>query len=92
MTSSVSRGGGAQKVRNRHRKPIAIKSPPWRKAIDRTVAYSPKHVGLATGMVGDLASPNKLVASGLLVIGWAWDNTATWIDRRMKKNGEDNAD
>jgi hypothetical protein len=56
------------------------------------VAYSPKHVGLATGLVGALSSPNKLVASGLVIVGWAYDNVTTYIDRRMKKDDEDNAD
>lgn len=63
-----------------------------RKIVDATVTYSPKHVGLATGLVGALSSPNKLVASGLVVVGWAYDNMTTYIDRRMKKDDEGNAD
>ena len=63
-----------------------------RKIVDATVTYSPKHVGLATGLVGALASPNKLVSGALVVVGWAYDSMTTYIDRRMKKDDEDNAD
>ena len=51
-----------------------------------------KHVGLATGLAGALSSPDKVVASGLVIVGWAYDNMTTYIDRRMKKGDEDNAD
>jgi hypothetical protein len=47
---------------------------------------------LTTGLVGALASPNKYVAGGLVVIGWAYDTLATYIDRRMKRGGEENED
>lgn len=56
------------------------------------MTYSPKHVGFITGMVGVFASPNKALGAGLLGIGWAYDNMATWFDRRMKKDDEENAD
>jgi hypothetical protein len=52
------------------------------------VAYSPKHAGLFTGLVAVLATPNRMVAGGLVVLGWAVDTTATYIGRRFKK-GDD---
>lgn len=56
--------------------------------MDRTVVYSPKHVGLATGLAGALTNPNSLVAGGLVVVGWAYDSVLTFIDRRMKKDND----
>ena len=52
------------------------------------MVYSPKHVGLATGLAGALANPNRLVAGGLVVVGWAYDSVLTFIDRRMKKDDD----
>jgi hypothetical protein len=56
------------------------------------VTYSPKHVGLISGLVGAFLSPNEWIAGGMVVFGWAWDNVATYIDRRAKKGDGKNAD
>jgi len=79
-------------LRRRLQPPDSGSRRKWRKVVDSTVTYSPKHVGLATGLAGALASPNKLVSSGLVIVDWAYDNIATYIDRRMNKDDEDNAD
>jgi hypothetical protein len=79
-------------LRRRLQPPDSGSRRKWRKVVDSTVTYSPKHVGLATGLAGALASPNRLISSGLVIVGWAYDNIATYIDRRMNKDDEDNAD
>jgi hypothetical protein len=91
-TSTAPTGPRDAALRRRLQPPDSGSHRRRRKIVDATVAYSPKHVGLATGLVGALSSPNKLVASGLVIVGWAYDNVTTYIDRRMKKDDEDNAD
>ena len=55
-----------------------------------TIAYSPKHLGLTTGLAGVFASPNKWVSGGMVVAGWAWDSFTTFWDRQRKKETKDN--
>lgn len=56
------------------------------------MTYSPKHVGFLTGLVGVFASPNQALGAGLLAVGWAYDTAATYIERRLNKGDEDDAD
>lgn len=56
-----------------------------RKRLERVVTYAPKHVGLATGLAGAVASPNAWVASGMVVGGWVTDLWATYVSRKLTK-------
>ncbi len=80
------------KVAEQHRSAQSPAKPTWYRRVDATVAYTPKSVGFATGVVALWASPNKVVGTGILASGAALDIVSTCWARykeRRKERDED---
>jgi hypothetical protein len=68
-----------------NQKPVKSK---WHRRVDATVAYSPHGAGFVGGLIGVWASPNKLVGTGILVAGTAFDVVSEWWGRRRERREE----